>query len=353
MQGNRVQAPLPVPGGGSIPLNNEHSMEPKEGNLETRASRAYIAASSVMGLAVFAYALFDVATSSIKLDWLLFSFVTIAVVSRTEIRIPRRPSTVTLSDTFLFISVLHYGVLPSVALAGLDAASISLHYRNRRKVMPFNVAVMSLSVFLSGKLATSLFGGPLELQRDARLLMAAAGLLGLLHFALNSGMVGLVSALRRGRSFVETWRDTYLWASVQYFAAAAAAVAVTKLLTLISFYAFILAVPFLALIYQTSRIYLEKLLASMKHAEQVAEMYLKTIGAMAMAIGAKDQVSHDHVHRMQTYSLGLGRYFNLSAPQMEALKAGALLHDIGKLAVPDYILHKTNLLSMKIGRAHV
>ncbi len=320
-------------------------MEPEKDTLETRASRAYIAAFSFVGLSVFAYALIEVAAAPFRLDWLLFSVVTIAVASRTEIRIPGRSSTVTLSDTFLFISVLHYGVLPSVVLAGFDAASSSLHYKNRRKVAPFNTAVMSLSVFLSGVLITAFFGETSALNGDARLLIGAAGLLGLVHFLLNSCMIGLVGALRQGRSFAKTWREMYLWASVQSFTAAAAAAAVTKMLTLISFYAFIIAAPFLALIYQTSRIYLEKVMASIKHAEQVAEMYLKTIGAMAMAIGAKDQVSHDHVHRMQIYALGLGRYFKLSESEMEALKAGALLHDIGKLAVPDYILHKTSPLS--------
>src|SRR4030095_8838401 len=80
-------------------------------------------------------------------------------------------------------------------------------------------------------------------------------------------------------------------------------------------------------------------------AEQMADLHLKTIEALAIAIDAKDEVSPDHVHRVQIYAIGLARFFGLSEPEIEALKAGALLHDIGKLAVPDYILNKPGKLT--------
>jgi diguanylate cyclase (GGDEF)-like protein/putative nucleotidyltransferase with HDIG domain len=66
---------------------------------------------------------------------------------------------------------------------------------------------------------------------------------------------------------------------------------------------------------------------------------------LAIAIDAKDNVTHDHVHRVQIYATGLARLFGLSDMEIEALKAGALLHDIGKLAVPDYILNKPGKLT--------
>ena len=77
----------------------------------------------------------------------------------------------------------------------------------------------------------------------------------------------------------------------------------------------------------------------------MAELHLKTIEALAIAIDAKDEVTPDHVHRVQIYATGLARLFGLSDPELEALKAGALLHDIGKLAVPDYILNKPGPLT--------
>jgi diguanylate cyclase (GGDEF)-like protein/putative nucleotidyltransferase with HDIG domain len=118
-----------------------------------------------------------------------------------------------------------------------------------------------------------------------------------------------------------------------------------KLVTIISFYSFIIAVPILAITYLTYKNYLDKVQVSMTHAQEMADLHLRTIEALAIAIDAKDEVTHDHVHRVQIYATGLARLFGLSEPEIEALKAGALLHDIGKLAVPDYILNKPGKLT--------
>jgi diguanylate cyclase (GGDEF)-like protein/putative nucleotidyltransferase with HDIG domain len=78
----------------------------------------------------------------------------------------------------------------------------------------------------------------------------------------------------------------------------------------------------------------------------MTDLHLRTIEALAIAIDAKDEVTHDHVHRVQIYAIGLARQFGLGDGEIEALKAGALLHDIGKLAVPDYILNKPDKLTV-------
>jgi putative nucleotidyltransferase with HDIG domain len=80
-------------------------------------------------------------------------------------------------------------------------------------------------------------------------------------------------------------------------------------------------------------------------AESAAELHLRAVESLAIAIDAKAQTTHGHVRRTQVYALGLGRLLNVSAEELEALKAGALLHDVGNLAVPEYILNKPGRLS--------
>jgi diguanylate cyclase (GGDEF)-like protein/putative nucleotidyltransferase with HDIG domain len=104
-------------------------------------------------------------------------------------------------------------------------------------------------------------------------------------------------------------------------------------------------VPILTIGFYAYKVYLDKVESSNNHAEEMAELHLRTIEALAIAIDAKDEVTHDHVRRVQIYSTGLARLFGLSDGEIEALKAGALLHDIGKLAVPDYILNKPGHLT--------
>jgi diguanylate cyclase (GGDEF)-like protein/putative nucleotidyltransferase with HDIG domain len=300
---------------------------------------------SIVGLLVFSYSAFELARGSVNFEWVLLGMVTIMLVSRLDIGIPKTTSTVTLSDTFIFISVLLYGTHASVVLAGLDAAVCTLHLKNRRRIIWFNAGVMSLSVFIASSSLSFVFGDLKALALDMNGLFMAAAMLALIHYILNSGLMSVVTALRQGHGLLKTWKNSFLWTSISYFAGAVTACLVIKLITVISFYAFIISVPILTITYFTYKVYLDRVETSNRHAEQMADLHLRTIEALAIAIDAKDEVTHDHVRRVQIYATGLARLFGLSEPEIEALKAGALLHDIGKLAVPDYILNKPGPLT--------
>ena len=82
-----------------------------------------------------------------------------------------------------------------------------------------------------------------------------------------------------------------------------------------------------------------------RHVEEMATIHMNTIESLAIAIDAKDQTTHGHVRRTQIYATEMGRLFNVSEQELRALHAGALLHDIGKLAVPEYILNKPGKLT--------
>ena len=82
-----------------------------------------------------------------------------------------------------------------------------------------------------------------------------------------------------------------------------------------------------------------------RHAEEMATIHMNTIESLAIAIDAKDQTTHGHVRRTQIYATQMGKLFNVSESDLRALHAGALLHDIGKLAVPEYILNKPGKLT--------
>src|SRR5690242_8990541 len=82
-----------------------------------------------------------------------------------------------------------------------------------------------------------------------------------------------------------------------------------------------------------------------RHAEEMATIHMNTIESLAIAIDAKDQTTHGHVRRTQLYATQMGNIFKVSEAELRALHAGALLHDIGKLAVPEYILNKPGKLT--------
>jgi diguanylate cyclase (GGDEF)-like protein/putative nucleotidyltransferase with HDIG domain len=300
---------------------------------------------SVVGLMVFAYAGCVLAFRPINFDWLLLALVTILMVSRIDIGITEAGSPVTLSETFIFISVLLYGTHAAVVLAGLEAAARTLQFKDRRRMALFNAAAMSISIFVSSVAVSLTFGEFQPLNSDLVRLVPAAGMLALIHFVLNSTMMSIAGALNNKRSVIDTWKQSLLWTSVSVLTGAVSACLIVKLITIVSFYAFIISVPILTVTYFSYKVYLDRVETSNRHAEQMAELHLKTIEALAIAIDAKDEVTADHVYRVQIYSTGLARLFGLSGPEIEALKAGALLHDIGKLAVPDHILNKPGPLT--------
>jgi diguanylate cyclase (GGDEF)-like protein/putative nucleotidyltransferase with HDIG domain len=106
-----------------------------------------------------------------------------------------------------------------------------------------------------------------------------------------------------------------------------------------------LMLPVAFMIYRAYRVYLGRLEDERKHVEEMAGLHLRTIEALALAIEAKDHNTHDHLRRVRTYAVEIGKEMMLSEAELEALRAAALLHDIGKLAVPEHIISKPGKLN--------
>src|SRR6266851_6923041 len=96
------------------------------------------------------------------------------------------------------------------------------------------------------------------------------------------------------------------------------------------------------LIYRSS---IARLNTKSDETEALVRLHLATAEALATAIDAKDQTTHCHVRRVQIYAAGMGKLLGLADAEIAALEAGALLHDVGKLAVPDHILNKPGPLT--------
>jgi putative nucleotidyltransferase with HDIG domain len=107
----------------------------------------------------------------------------------------------------------------------------------------------------------------------------------------------------------------------------------------------LLVLPIMYWIYRSYRLYLGRLADEKRHVEEMAGLHLRTIEALALAIEAKDHNTHDHLRRVRVYALEIAKELELNAAEIEALRAAALLHDIGKLAVPEHIINKPGRLT--------
>lgn len=74
--------------------------------------------------------------------------------------------------------------------------------------------------------------------------------------------------------------------------------------------------------------------------EQVRKTHLQTIAALSRSMEAKDYYTGGHTERVATVAVALARRLGFSGSELDALEIGALLHDIGKIGIPERILHK-------------
>jgi diguanylate cyclase (GGDEF)-like protein/putative nucleotidyltransferase with HDIG domain len=98
------------------------------------------------------------------------------------------------------------------------------------------------------------------------------------------------------------------------------------------------------LAYQAHRLRLDD---ERRHAQRMSELHLATVEALALAIDAKDQTAPNHVRRVQAFATGLARALGMSEHEVQGVLTAALLHDIGKLAVPEHILAKPGPLTQE------
>jgi diguanylate cyclase (GGDEF)-like protein/putative nucleotidyltransferase with HDIG domain len=305
---------------------------------------------SSAGISALVYSICRLYQEPARLDWMLVLAFTLLLSWRAEIWIPGVRSKITLSDTFVCIAILMLGPWAAAVLASIDGLARSRRgsKKNLGATALINMSAMNISVLSASLFAISLFG-PLDrlLYEPYRLdqLVLAIGAITLTNYLINSSLAATAVALFRGRNVIRTWTENYLWTSPAFFIGAVAAGVIGKAITIFGFYSFVMSFPILLLTYIAYRSYLGRVETSNRHIEGLTKLHLATVESLTMAIDAKDELSRGHIQRTRMLAEALARVVGYPEDQMEGLKAAALLHDIGKLAVPEYILSKPGKLT--------
>ncbi len=253
--------------------------------------------------------------------------------------------TFTPSDALVILIAYNYGIAPAALVAGIESFASSR--RNGRtsqlSTVLFSSAMMALAAGAAGGFIslTPHFG--FDLRSEQTLLAAAVVLLiaSSVQTLVNIGLLSLVLSLRHETSFLSYMKGFFAVAPSLLVTGTVAGV----LHIALSFNAVLLVVigvPLIAALLVAQRQQRDSVQKRMSILEKA---HRETIEALAVTINAKDEVTHDHVLRVQIYSAGVARILGCDQTEVEALKAGALLHDIGKIAVPDYILNKPGKLT--------
>jgi diguanylate cyclase (GGDEF)-like protein/putative nucleotidyltransferase with HDIG domain len=250
-----------------------------------------------------------------------------------------------------FAAMLRFGPAAGLLIGGISSLSACI-YPKRQPLhqLLFNVSLTAVESWLAGIVYLWVNNWTLEIEPIRAFPAVAASCL--TYFAINTGGVAAIIAICTNEKIFRLWQHTFLWTAPSYFAGASVGALAIILFekhvaTIVLFVA-----PVAYLTYQSYAVYTARAEEKQQHIEelqlsqaQLADLYLATIKSLALAIDAKDQYTHQHILRVQHYAVATAEKMGLTGPEMEGLKTGALLHDIGKLGVPEYVLLKPGRLT--------
>jgi hypothetical protein len=268
---------------------------------------------------------------------------------RFAIKMPGRSASVSVSEVFVFASTLLFGPAPATLTVALDGLIVSLMHRDRRLYRAlFNIAEPAVTTWIAGSVFFLVRDGVQAAGGSYAMLLGAVAMTAS-YFTSNSVLTAVAVAHESGLSAFALWREHALYLAINYYAGASLAVLGVKQadhsvgfnLEVIG-----LVVPLLILSYVAYKTASDRYADAQQHVREVEGLYRSTVETLAIAVDAKDQVTHGHIRRVQRHTLALARVLGVTDERdLKALEAASLLHDVGKLAIPDYVLNKPGALS--------
>jgi len=310
------------------------------GTTHPTGAKVFIATMALAALGCFAFALAHwQSTDPVKFSCYL---VVAILASSLKIKLPGVNGTMSVNFLFILLGVLELSFAETLVI-GFAAVLVQCYWRPTKSPetihVLFNLSQLPVGTAISYGVyvvVSRSLHGPVPLA----LLTVAIP-----YFAFNTLAMAIIIWLTEAKPILRVWSECYFWSFPYYLVGAAIVGLVNFLNRHIGWQSSLLVLPPVYLMYRSYRLYLGKLEDEKRHAEQVSGLHLRTIEALALAIEAKDHTTHEHLQRVRVYAMELAKDLGLSADETEALRAASVLHDIGKLAVPEHIVSKPGKLT--------
>src|SRR5690242_12305785 len=262
-----------------------------------------------------------------------------AIASAFKVRLPGVKGTMSVSFLFVIIGVMNLSLPETMAVGAISVLVQCLwQTRSRPQIsqVAFNVSSRAIAVYACWLTFSYLENHTFEL--------VSLGVLSVAYYFANTFPIAGVIALTEQKPLRNVWAG-YGWMLPYYVVATSLAWLIARVPPTLQWEIPIICLPVVYLVHRSYRTYLIQLEQDKKHFEEVNSLHLRTIETLALAIDAKDHTTHDHLQRVQLYAVEIGKDLGLSEHELDALRAAAVLHDIGKLAVPEHIISKPGKLT--------
>jgi putative nucleotidyltransferase with HDIG domain len=315
-------------------------------------ARVYVVGMCTAGCVVLCASVSFLWTPLPPREWWLLAALTL-VSGWAVLKMPAIPASFSISDVFTLTAVVAFGPSAGTLAVALDSLAISARLLRTglsiERVL-FNAAAPPVAMWASAHMFFRLSGlaplteHPLALQLVTPWLLMFAGV----YFVLNTFSIAAAIALNDRVPVLAIWRAHFQSLWFTFIGGALGAAFVVFALQLGTYGLALLSLPLLlaGLLHFAYRNATGRVADQLRHLAEVNRLHLSTIEALAHAIDAKDAVTHGHIRRVQRWAVALAHRAGISDDrELRAIEAAALLHDIGKLAIPEHILNKPGKLS--------
>ena len=268
--------------------------------------------------------------------------------SGLKVSLPAVTGTLSVSFLFILASMAELGSFETMAV-GLGSALVQIFWGAKRRPAPYQVVFNLASIAIAIQCAELAMhaAGALGIGLPFRLLCAT-----LAYFITNTVPIAIAIAMTEKRGLYTVWKECYFWALPYYLLGATMVCVLHWVNQNLGWEFSLLAMPVAWVVYRSYRLYIgrletekERVEQEKEHVDEMNSLHLRTIETLALAIEAKDQTTRDHLRRVQHYAYEIGKEMGLSEADLNGLRAASLLHDIGKLAVPEHIITKPGKLT--------
>jgi diguanylate cyclase (GGDEF)-like protein/PAS domain S-box-containing protein len=235
----------------------------------SRLNQVFVWIVIAAGVAVVAFSGAHLTRAQLDVRFLLLALATVLIGPRLSIQIPRVKAHISVSDSFVFLTLLLFGGEAAIMLATTEALCTSLRLGSKARTHLFNACVMACATFLTVWTLRLCFGETIT-WRDvySSNYLVALCVMAVVQYAGNSILIATSSALKAGQPVWFTWRSNFMWTSITYFAGASAAGIIARFIGNVGFFAFSATIPIIAIVYFTYWTYMKNVEGAAAQAEQ-------------------------------------------------------------------------------------
>ena len=312
----------------------------------SRAGKLYVGSVIAAGLAVILLSIGRIIQAPPGQEWLILAALTLLTGSFT-VKIPKLSARLSVSDTFVFAAVLLFGPSVPTVIVALDCLVATLWLRRRSHLRSlFSLASVAFAIWTAATVFYAVVGRESVVPLVLPTLLWPLLVLAAVYFFMNTWLVALALAFERRVSIFRLWTENFAWLSLNYFGGVSVAALLVSYTRSIDLATISVILPLLVISYLTYRTSTARVEEAQRYVDQVQGFYMSAIETLAMAVDAKDQITHGHIRRVQVFATELARRVGVTDDgQRKAIAAAALLHDMGKLAIPEHILNKPGRLT--------